>query len=75
MIESGALHFRDYVKVKQAAQLYNLCTKERKELDVLQNEWHYGPTGVGKSRGVRLTYGAEGIYMKAFNKWWDGYQD
>ena len=40
-------------------------------LDVIENEWIYGPTGVGKSKFVRDTY--PGAYIKMQNKWWDGY--
>jgi len=33
----------------------------------------YGPPGVGKSKYVRDHYGQD-LYIKAQNKWWDGYQ-
>jgi len=40
--------------------------------DVLDNEWHYGETGLGKTRGVWASY--PGLYVKdAKSKWWDGY--
>lgn len=35
--------------------------------------WIMGPTGSGKSRGVRERYA--NVYPKPLNKWWDGYKD
>lgn len=37
------------------------------------NEWHYGPTGTGKSSTVRKENPI--FYHKIPNKWWDGYKD
>jgi len=42
------------------------------DLDALKNRWVYGPTGVGKSYGVRRRYG-QSLFNKPKNKWWDGY--
>jgi len=42
-------------------------------LEVLTNEWHYGPTGTGKSRTVREKY--PDAFIKDANKWWDGYNN
>lgn len=41
-------------------------------IDQLDNEWIYGPTGVGKSRGVREKFPI--LYQKSWNKWWDNYE-
>lgn len=41
-------------------------------LDSLDNEWHYGPTGSGKSRGVWTRF--PDAYPKPLNNWWCGYQ-
>lgn len=35
--------------------------------------WIYGPPGTGKSHYARQNYG-NNLYLKAQNKWWDGYQ-
>lgn len=40
-------------------------------LDRLTNEWHFGPTGLGKSRTVRTKY--PDAFIKDANQWWDGY--
>lgn len=42
-------------------------------LDVLENEWWYGPTGTGKSRRAWEQYPEH--YGKQLNKWWCGYDD
>lgn len=45
--------------------------KDVKDLDVLDNEWHWGATGTGKSRGVRARF--PDAYIKSNDYWWDGY--
>lgn len=41
-------------------------------LDILDNYWIFGPTGSGKSRGVRNLF-EDSLFVKDLNKWWDGY--
>jgi len=41
-------------------------------IDELSSEWHYGPSGTGKSRAVREAYPE--AYIKDADKWWDGYR-
>lgn len=44
-------------------------------LDRLDNYWISGPTGCGKSRGVRDACVRDGrsYFLKEANRWWDGY--
>jgi len=67
----------DDINMKYARQIDYVCERELKRakhdtLPELQNEWHYGPTGCGKSRHSRETY--PDAYLKMCNKWWDGYK-
>ena len=46
-------------------------THNASAIEELDNEWHWGATGTGKSRGTRARY--PDAYIKSCNMWWDGY--
>ena len=73
MVEDGRVNIKEYSKLKQCQQLYKLHTNQANPLEELNNEWHWGPTGTGKSLHCRTTYPE--AYIKMPNKWWDGYQE
>lgn len=43
------------------------------DLTELNNEWHWGYTGTGKTRGVRARF--PDAFIKGNNVWWDGYNN
>lgn len=61
---------RDYCKLKLIAKDHMAVPLP---LDVVDNEWLFGPTGTGKTRSAFARYPT--AYRKAAdNHWWDGYQ-
>lgn len=67
--ENPGIYFRHYHTIKRIMQDNPPVIEDRAELD---NEWIWGPTGVGKSRSARLEN--PGFYLKSHNKWWMGYK-
>lgn len=47
--------------------------KDAAPLETLDNEWHWGATGTGKSRKVRELY--PDAFIKSNDVWWDGYNN
>lgn len=72
LIQDGTISFREYIKIKRGVEIYQqtvACPEANAEL---LNEWHYGPSGSGKSSWVRRVHG-QSLFNKAINKWFDGY--
>lgn len=46
--------------------------KGQEAIPQLQNEWHWGPTGTGKSKHCRATW--PDAFIKSNDMWWDGYE-
>ena len=72
-VDNGLVHIKDYKKMKESLQLYQLNTKSLGDRDKLENLWIHGKSGAGKSHYVRENH--PGFYDKPLNKWWDGYKD
>lgn len=66
---------QDLQRVLAGIQLDKAMTSDISDLEKPCGLWVYGKPGVGKSHDVREYCKKKGlsIYMKAHNKWWDGY--
>lgn len=71
-VTEGLIPVEKFKQIKQSIDLFTLMTHQHDRLTELTNEWHYGETGTGKSRGVRDKYPE--AFIKSNDVWWDGYQ-
>ena len=60
-----------YVKYYRGIEHIRLLSEQDYNHKECRGIWIYGPPGVGKSHYVRENY--PDLFMKAQNKWWDGY--
>lgn len=70
-VELGLIHIREYQKIKGCITSYKLDTDTQRDSDTTKGIWYWGPPGTGKSHKARHDH--PGSYLKAQNKWWDGY--
>ena len=65
----ASIYIRHYSALNSIASDH---AKPMPSLPFIDAEWHYGPTGCGKSRRVRESN--PDAYIKDVTKWWDGYR-
>lgn len=75
LVKNGEVSHRDYNSLVKAQSHWKLINAKLEDMEHEKGIWIVGPPRIGKSKSVR-DYGAKhgGLYIKAQNKWWDGYQ-
>lgn len=71
-VDTGAIGILDVKRLKTARDIL-ANENERKNAEDTRGVWIYGEPGAGKTHKARSQYG-ESFYVKAQNKWFDGYQ-
>jgi len=71
-IMTGRVGIKDYRHLKMSCDLYALNNQPKYEAPDVRGIWIHGPAGTGKSHRARTLYGE--VYLKAQNKWFDGYK-
>lgn len=75
MAEEGSISPAQYLQIVKAQAHYKLHREGALTTENTRGTWIWGMAGIGKSHKARLESGvdAEEVYIKAQNKWWDGY--
>lgn len=70
-VNDGLICVSKYLQLKKSIDAFKIATQEPVSSDTVRGTWIWGPPGVGKSRYAREVF--LDIYLKAQNKWFDGY--
>lgn len=75
LVENNEIAPRDYNAIIRAQTHWKLINTPIADAEHTKGVWIVGPPRIGKSKSVRV-YGEKhgGLYIKAQNKWWDGYR-
>lgn len=71
-VENGYCDLLYLDKCMKNLNMYKLIKEQKKDSDGVRGVWIYGRPGVGKTHYARTNY--PDAFIKAQNKWWDGYQ-
>ncbi|KAG9391898.1 Geminivirus Rep catalytic domain [Carpediemonas membranifera] len=72
LVKDGLVNPAQYLNCVKAQAHYKLHAEPQTHADDVRGVWIWGEPGVGKSHAARHEYG-ESLFIKAQNKWWDGY--